>query len=279
MDSMRNLSTSLPGRRRADGSELLTDFRAAALSVTNLYKSAAAAQAKSRAAGYQDALDDLLVFLDKENLGLMDGEGWKVRQWATEHLDNGIQKQAGSEDDEDVKENVGRPESRSSSPDMQRKTAVPTASSDIAEEPTVHHRPRVATESPAPRQARAQTPQRTQITHIPREEFTFRSNHAYPSNHDREGTMDLDTNSTASTATSTPSTTDTVRIVSRARNRHNHHHRQRDNRTVNLNLSSGAGNKRKIPYPEFFDISGVNFDGHDRKEGPGGRGGKRGRHV
>jgi hypothetical protein len=39
-----------------------------------------------------------------------------------------------------------------------------------------------------------------------------------------------------------------------------------------------------MPYPDFFDISGLNPDGNDngnnnnRREG-GGRGGKKGRHV
>ena len=79
---MRSLNTSLPRtsprRNQQPPEELLSAFKAAALSVTNLYKNAASEQARSRAAGYQDALDDLLSFLDKENLGLGDGEGWSA---------------------------------------------------------------------------------------------------------------------------------------------------------------------------------------------------------
>ena len=98
---MRHLSSSLPGSRRRNEQphQLLADFKAAALSVTNLYKTATAENARSREAGYQDALDDLLAFLDRENMGLMDGEGWRVRRWATERLDDAPK---GSEDEEDV---------------------------------------------------------------------------------------------------------------------------------------------------------------------------------
>jgi len=36
-----------------------------------------------------------------------------------------------------------------------------------------------------------------------------------------------------------------------------------------------------MPYPDLFDISGMNNDGHDRRDGQGGGrgGGKRGRFV
>ena len=71
MDSMRSLNTSLPGasppkQQTGESSEqLLAAFKSAALSVTTLYKTAAAKQSKARADGYQDALDELLTFLDK----------------------------------------------------------------------------------------------------------------------------------------------------------------------------------------------------------------------
>src|SRR5271170_1311326 len=93
MDSMRSLNTSLPGTSpsKQHGTEppeqLLQAFKAAALSVTKLYKTAAADQNRARSEGYQDALDELLAFLDREDIGLSDGEGWKIRRWATERLD------------------------------------------------------------------------------------------------------------------------------------------------------------------------------------------------
>ncbi|RMZ85479.1 hypothetical protein DV737_g741, partial [Chaetothyriales sp. CBS 132003] len=91
MDSMRSLNTSLPAAyssRPAPREQLLQAFKTAALSVTNLYKSAAADQQSSRDAGYQDALDDLLRMMDSENLGVQDGEGWRIRQWVTERYDH-----------------------------------------------------------------------------------------------------------------------------------------------------------------------------------------------
>ncbi|KAL8824287.1 MAG: hypothetical protein Q9191_005161 [Dirinaria sp. TL-2023a] len=121
MDSMRSLNKSLPRspskqRRGQPPEQLLQAFKAAALSVTTLYKTAASDQAGARAAGYQDALDDILAFLDKEHLGLGDGEGWKVRQWATERLD-GSPVSTGNESDEDRDSSN---QARGSSPLLQR---------------------------------------------------------------------------------------------------------------------------------------------------------------
>lgn len=90
MDSMRSLNTSLPSSKRQRSSHPQTGlhqaFKAAAFSVTQLYKAAAADEDAARSAGYQDALEELLGFLDDNSLGLGDGEGWRVRQWATERL-------------------------------------------------------------------------------------------------------------------------------------------------------------------------------------------------
>lgn len=295
---MRHLSTSLPStsarHRTKQPQELLSDFKAAALSVTNLYKTAASAQVQARAAGYQDALDDILSFLDKEDLGLMDGEGWRVRRWATERLDGGeggVQQQrragAGSSSSDDEEEGAGagkeEVEARSSSPEATRK--APVVLSEVVEEATPPRR--VTSEPPvlpvhAPLSPPAQPPSL--------DDFTFRSAHVYPSgNHDRDAvtntsSMDLDTSS------SVPSSTETVRIVNRASRNRNHTRQRADNRntttTLNLNLGAGAGGKRKMPYPDFFDISGVNFEGQQdpRRDGGGngrgaGGGGKRGRHV
>ena len=281
---MRPLSYSLPpARRRLDHPALLADFKAAALSVTNLYKTAAASQDKARAAGYQDAIEDLLSFLDREELGLMDGEGWRVRQWATERLSEdagGMAKKAESEDDVDEDTKV---EDRSSSPEVQRKAQpVPTmamSSSELTED--------------NPRRSAQSEPPPDQIPTI--DNFTFRSNHAYPTNHDREK-MDLDsaaiiTSSTPSTPHATSSETTTpasVRVMARSNRRaHTNHNRQRgannsnlNGATINLNLGAGTGSKRKLPYSDFFDISGINFEGSDRTDGSSGRGGgKRGRFV
>ena len=76
---MRSLNKSLPKTRRQP--DVHQSFRTAALNVTNLYKSALADLDRARTDGYQEALDDLLAFLDKENMGLGDGAaGWKPAQ-------------------------------------------------------------------------------------------------------------------------------------------------------------------------------------------------------
>lgn len=277
MDSMRHLSTSLPNTRRRNEQthQLLTDFKAAALSVTNLYKTATAENTRSREAGYQDALDDLLAFLDKENLGLMDGEGWKVRRWATERLDDAPK---GSEDEEEAtKEDV--PETRSSSPEVQRKPVMPNTSSDLVED----DQQRRASEPPQRVQQTHQTSniQAATPTSVPApapalDTFSFRSSQAFPTNHDREDSQSMEVDNTPS---------NTTRVASKTSSRNRHNNRSRDNNrsssgpTFNFNLGSGAGNKRKMPYSDFFDISGLNNnEGNDRKDG-GGRGGKKGRHV
>jgi hypothetical protein len=290
MDSMRHLSSSLPGTRRRNEQphQLLSDFKAAALSVTNLYKTATAENARSRDAGYQDALDDLLAFLDKENLGLMDGEGWRVRRWATERLDDAPK---GTEDEEDASKEEAV-ETRSSSPEVQRKPIIPMASSSLVEEDQQRRAsepPQHATQyQPQPQlqptnpHAASPAPATAPIL----EDFSFRSAQAYPTNHNRDDntTMDVDP---ASTSTST--STNSVRTAPKpsSKTRHTNHARSRDNTrsssgpTFNFNLGSGAGGKRKMPYPDFFDISGLNPEGgndNSRRDG-GGRGGKKGRHV
>lgn len=311
MDSMRHLSTSLPtpsARQRGEqnqqqsqqqqplqpqAQDLGSAFRSAALSVTNLYKTAAAEQSKARNTGYQDALDDLLHFLDERDIGLDDGEGWRIRQWATERLEGQGGGTAGSEEDEQEM----RTASRSSSPEAQRKPAVvaPPASSETAEERTP---PAAARHSPQPQSLPQQTPTQTQAYNPPTDRFTFRSTHAYPDQpYSFPGNSTAaDTDMTASTSTtpnsSTSTNVDSVRIVPRSRQRHpNRRGPKSGNRetnvispTINFNLGNGAGSKRKMPLPDIFDIPGFDFDGSGRDkdakdDGRGNRGGKRGRFV
>lgn len=290
MDSMQRLSTSLPRNRSEVPNDLLADFKAAARSVTDLYRTAVTSQKQARTAGYQDALDDLLAFLDKENMGLMDGEGWRVRQWATARLDGSgfsagtVATNTTEEDDEDrsVKEEE-KDDTRSSSPELQRRPVLPTATSELTVEDDTPLQRRVVSEPPQAQLPVEPTPQQP----LPQTTFSFQSNHAYPhGNHDRD--MELDGNSTTSVQayapTSVPSPADNaVRIIprsTRSNRRFNHNRRAgSDNRTptLNFNLGSASGTKRKIPFPDFFDISGINDNG-DRKDDGRDRGGKR-RHV
>ncbi|KAI9881570.1 MAG: hypothetical protein M1830_000134 [Pleopsidium flavum] len=279
MDSMRSLNTSLPTsspktRSAQPPEQLLQAFKTAALSVTNLYKTAASDQARARQAGYQDALDDLLAFLDKRNLGLGDGEGWRVRQWATERLDGSPPVPNGS-DSEDERVEIEK-RARSSSPAIQRKS-----SRDL-------HLNRQATRSVSPVRTELAPPappttvqQHTNVFPRP-ETFTFRSSHPYPQDVD----MQLPEPITSNTATQPEiqpqvqfnTTTPSVRVdvIPRgSRTPHRHGHTTRHNTrssTSARNLGSGAGSKRRIPFGDFFDLGSLG----DGKDGFGG-GGKRGR--
>jgi hypothetical protein len=79
MDSMDSLHGSLPftsTRRNA----VLVPFRETARTLTNLFKTASAEIDRAYADGARDALEQLLGQMDRESLGLSDGEGWRVRQ-------------------------------------------------------------------------------------------------------------------------------------------------------------------------------------------------------
>jgi hypothetical protein len=153
--------------------QLLDVFKAAALSVTKLYKQSAAAEARARTDGYQDCVDDLLAFLDKQNIGLDDGEGWRIRRWATERLDG---RQASVDSDEDVEkaERTSSPEVTRTHDEPQRTgSAPPTVVAPVNEEPERFRLPA-------------------------QENFTFSSPHPYPN----IATLDLsDSNSLSSSRT------------------------------------------------------------------------------
>ncbi|KAL8724447.1 MAG: hypothetical protein Q9166_007951 [cf. Caloplaca sp. 2 TL-2023] len=283
MDSMRNLHTSLPRSPAAQQppEQLLQAFKTAALSVTNLYKTAASDQARARQNGYQEALDDILAFLDKEHLGLGDGEGWKVRQWATERLDgNAGDRAAASESDDERGETEKR--ARSSSPVVQHKSSTidtlppPGSTSPIrvtSAPPLPHLLPQPPTSHP------------TSASEI----FSFRSSHPYP--------QDIDMVSSDSTSTTTsiiqppeiqnipaiPTSSPSLRVEvlprgARTPHRTSSYHTNRHNtRGASLmnrrSLGSGAGSKRRFDLNEYFDLGGLG----EGRDGMGGGGGKKGR--
>ncbi|PVH98278.1 hypothetical protein DM02DRAFT_615934 [Periconia macrospinosa] len=249
MDSMRSLNTSLPKTRRRQPTpqpDTHQSFRSAALTVTNLYKAALADIDRSRSDGYQDALEDLIGFLDKENLGISDGEGWRIRQWATERLDGSLPVQSTSEsDDEDDKR------ARSSSPIMERnsspeetRTVEPAHRSDSATPPVAAELPTDADMTPLPTM------------------FHFSSPQAYPSSAPSDGTS-YDLPAAARRAFPPPRRT-THRSSSR------NLRQSAAQNIVNIASGTGTGQKRKIMH-DFFNI-----DMNDRRDGPGG-GPKRGR--
>jgi hypothetical protein len=269
MDSMRSLNTSLPGTSpsKQHGTEppeqLLQAFKAAALSVTKLYKTAAADQSRARSEGYQDALDELLVFLDREDIGLSDGEGWKIRRWATERLDgrDTVSQHAESDDDTEKQE-------RGSSPVLERTQSATQLSTRTASP--------VRTESVTPIIPPPIFEQPTMLP--PASTFTFRSSHPYPQDTDMN-LSDLNLSDSrgqpldatiVSHRSQSPSASITITRPSRSASRLNQTNRH-NTRTPN-SIGRGAGQKRKINLGEFFDIGNL---GHG-KDGFGG-GGKRGR--
>ena len=269
MDSMRSLNKSLPQspkpRTVQPPEQLLQAFKTAALSVTNLYKTAALDQTRARQTGYQVALDDLLSFLDKENLGLGDGEGWRVRQWATERLDGTPPVHVSSDSDDDRGEIEKRVESQS--PHRQRKASPetssiqpPSRSSSPIRTEAIPPLPPVSTHSNVSTVARPDT-------------FTFRSSHPFPQDIDMQ--TDTTASSTCTHEVSSPSQTSIItpavrlEVVPRGSRTPHRHHSNRHNTRSTVSgkpLGSGAGSKRKIAFGEFFDLGSL----CDGKDGSGG---------
>ena len=248
---MRTLNVSLPkspkkARSKQPPEELLQHFKSAALSVTNLYKTAAADSVRTREAGYQDALDDLLSFLDKENLGLDDGEGWKVRRWATERLDGSPPVQIGSDSDEERTDAEKRATSPAPAPERNSSPEGPVPAWEIKSKSstrTEHHEPSADTSSPPPPAPVLVKPQG----------FTFLSAHPYPQEIDMQGS-DM-----PSDLTTAPPTTPAVRfdVLPRSTRSSHKHNNNSGRHHTRSKLGSGAGTKRKIILPDFFDLGNL----------------------
>lgn len=257
MDSMRSLNTSLPRTRRRQSTpqpDTHKAFKDTALAVTNLYRTALADIERSRSDGYQQALEDLLGFLDKENLGVGDGEGWRIRQWATERLDGALPVNSTSDTDEDIAEEQ---RARSSSPVVEH---VPEHDHTVDSEPALRcdSAPPAATESANPDSDMAPLPPM----------FHFAAPQSYPANNNNTtNNMDnaiYDFAAAARRAFPTPR-----RNSSKSSSRT----LQRSAAQNLVSLGNGAGQKRKL-VNDFFNMD-FNHDRRDR-EGPGG-GPKRGR--
>jgi hypothetical protein len=273
---MRSLNTSLPGTsppKQYSGEppeQLLQSFKAAALSVTKLYKTAAADLGRARAEGYQDALDELLAYLDKEDIGLSDGEGWKIRRWATERLDGRDSVSQNMESDDESGDKLDR----ASSPEIHRSQSTTRLSPAAAA---------VRTSSPARTESQPPptiiTPNEATVLTPPQGVFTFRSPQQYPQDADitlsdlglSEGTRTQTHDGQQSPHTSGAPIT--ITRPSRTNARHANHSTRINSRS-STSISRASGHKRKINFAELFDISN---SGHC-KDAFGG-GGKRGRFV
>lgn len=241
----------------ASPEHLLDVFRTAALSVTKLYKSSITAQAKARAEGFQDCLDDLLSFLDKENLGLTDGEGWKIRAWANERLDNrDVSPQATESDDDTEKQDPV------CSPQIHRSSS--TASLPRAPDRQLHPQTALRTEvQEQGEEASETTPVAEEIAMdepeivVPsRETFDFRSSHPYPQ--DAHTNLNLsslrlsDNNRQQDHSISHPTPRKPVR-------RHGVNPRRpaRMSSYRAAHLGPGAGTKRNMDYEEFLELANL----------------------
>ncbi|KAL2852441.1 hypothetical protein BJY01DRAFT_208349 [Aspergillus pseudoustus] len=261
MDSMRSLNTSLPSStpRPQPPEQLLQQFKTAALSVTNLYKNAVYAESQARQAGYQEAIEDLLHFLDRENLGLTDGEGWRVRQWATERSD-GISHT--SDDDETEKR------TRSATPAVPRKEPAEQEAPRQIPKPASPHREAPVSTQQQPPSTPATQPSET-IAHDRHPVFTFSAGPTFPQVHEQD--MDMrNSDSSPSPQSDAPVSVSVLSRSSRQQNRHGNLSRPSP-RNSTRDSPVGIGSKRKIQFPDFFDLSGM---GNNRDVFGGGKRGR-----
>lgn len=273
MDNLRSLNSSLPApsstRRQRSGHDkqssqasqanqqaLLQAFKTAALSVTNLYRAAATENSTaSYSDGYRDALEDLVEFLDQEEIGLMDGEGWRIRQYLADRLAQSPAATGGQQTGTDGSDDEGgeveeEKRARSSSPVMQTKAA-----------------PQEQQQQPGADAARSVTPPRSgsappQQTDPPHVQFTFQSGHPYPVPH----LQDIDMEGQPAQQQQAMQRTPRLRHGMLRVNNHSH----------NRSATSLAGGKRKLPFVDFFDITGF---GNGKDGTSGGGGGKRNRLI
>ena len=249
MDSMRSLNTSLPRSSKRCRSphppeQLAQAFKDAALYVTKLYRTAELSGRLGTQNGYQDALDDLLAFLDQENIGLCDGEGWRIRQWATERLDGRSFSQDGSESEDEKAE--GSKAKRTKSPPNQRRS-IPRKQKSAS--PSSE-----ALSSPIDQPPICSLERRVVPSSLP-EIFTFRSAHPFPQDIDMQppGSTDFVLPSTESQMHTQPASTVKVNVLSR--NGKPRSNRQPSRPSTTRGLGPGAGSKRRIPFGEYFDLA------------------------
>lgn len=247
--------------------QLMDAFKTAALSVTKLYKTSAAAQAKARSDGYQDCLEDLIAFLDRQNIGLGDGDSRQIRRWAIERLE-GRDSALSPLDSEDEAEKT---EMASSSPDMH----PPTTDANVTVPQQPHQQPQQSQPTRPDAAPNATTLNNsTSATTVAAQSspfvvptldtFSFQSPTAYPpdselsiANLDLSDSRPSDASLHSGTQAFRPRTT---RPGARPRGGH---------------VGRVAGQKRRINLAEIFDVGGLG--GKDVFGGGGG--GKRTKHT
>ncbi|KAK0742849.1 hypothetical protein B0T18DRAFT_328739 [Schizothecium vesticola] len=230
-------------------SDLLDAFRGAALSVTKLYKTASQHLAKARADGYQDCLEDLILFLDKESFSTSAEDAARIRRWAAERQEGRetISQSLESEDEVDNKPDAA------SSPVVTRASIPPQPATTRYEVHMKDHSP------PAPASA---PPTVAPIAEVPpivvpsRDVFTFQSTvpyPPYPQDISLDGLDLSDSQSHAPTSRHAPTTTNTSTPTSTTR-----HPRGRNGRAPPRGTAARmSGQKRKVNLDEIFDLSSL----------------------
>ncbi|KAG6322916.1 hypothetical protein E4U22_007771 [Claviceps purpurea] len=205
--------------------QLLDVFKAAALSVTKLYKTSAVIESRARTEGFKDCLDDLLTYLDKENLGLKDGEALAIRKWATERLEGrDINNQPITESEDEI-------ERISSSPEVTRTSVEP--------QPVAAKRAEsFKSLSESPKSSIVSIPEEPMSIVVPSQDtFTFQSSHPYPN----IATLDL-----------SDSRSRDVQSLSSTRSSKSRLHNSRSSPRGVGHLGKGAGTKRRWDFDDFF---------------------------
>jgi hypothetical protein len=218
--------------------ELLDAFKAAALSVTKLYKISASAQEKSRIDGYHDCLGDLLAFLDKEGLGIADGEASRIRRWVSERMEGRDSVSQTLESDEETE----KPEM--ASPQAHRSSSAPTPSVNRSE---------VQMKDPVPHPMAPPTPITTmgdtEIAVPSQDNFTFQSSVPYP----QDAYMNLANLDLSDSQVHNPNANRTTTNAGTTRTT-----RGRPPRTgPRASIGRGAGQKRKVNLAEIFDLGSL----------------------
>jgi hypothetical protein len=237
----------------AEANELLDAFKAAALSVTKLYKTSAQAQAKSRADGYHDCLEDLLSFLDRESLGLKNGEAQRIRKWATDRMEGRDSTSPPLESDDEAERSDAQV---LSSPQMQR--AVPAAVQRLRdnEGPTRDaSAPPILTTAPIPPSPAVEE---LDMAVPSQDTFNFQTSHPYP--HDEA--LRLANLNLSDPQTISPSNTRTTSRSGRNRN---------GRVGTRTSLGRGAGQKRKVNLAEIFDLGSLEYGNGRDMFGSGGK--------
>ena len=212
--------------------QLLDVFKGAALSVTKLYKSSVAAEARARTDGYQECLEDLVTFLDRDGQSLGQGSLSRLRRWVAERREGGdtSPQRVESEDEAEKPEAAPQPEP----------ARIETSASPIPEP--------ISQPANDPGRMVEDEPRSPEFLVPSQENFTFQSDHQYPN-------IDL-----LDLSDSRPHTHHSSR---QSRNRPG-----KPGMRAPAHLGRGAGTKRRM---DFDDLFGGCFGGKDPFGGGGKR--------